>query len=460
MLRRGLGRMPLVEPRVMEALLAYLRSNCAQMCRHWFNEIEVVELSQGTLTLLVKEQVRLKYLQRCCVEQFTEAAQSATGRLLAVEFVGEDTRVERAEDVVTTGVFTQPELDEEMILSPDYTFDSFVVGPDNRLAHAASLAVAQKPGKAYNPFFVHGGVGLGKTHLLQAICQMAMRVHGGMRIFYTSCNGFMNHFMEAVQSGQMADFRHRFRNFDLLIVDDIHDLSKRGPSQEEFFHTFNTLYQAGRQIVLSSDAPPNEIPDLEERLTSRFNCGLVANVERPCYETRVAIVRSKALMRNVDLPDDCAAYIASRLDSNIRELEGAITKLQGLSLLEQAPIDLELCKKAIGEQESSTPGSPTTIQEILNTISSYYGLRITDLLSKRRHKSIALPRQIGMYLARKHTRFSLGEIGGYFGGRDHTTVMHAIRSIDSRRTGDRHLDDEVRRLEELIVHPASPITNS
>ncbi|MDG2424121.1 MAG: chromosomal replication initiator protein DnaA [Phycisphaerales bacterium] len=430
------------------------------MCRHWFNEIEVIELSQGTLTLLVKEQVRLKYLQRCCVEQFTEAAQASTGRLLAVEFVGEKRNVERAEDSVATGVFTQPDLDEEMILSPDYTFDSFVVGPDNRLAHAASLAVAQKPGKAYNPFFVHGGVGLGKTHLLQAICQMAMRTHNGMRIFYTSCNGFMNHFMEAVQAGQMADFRHRFRNFDLLIVDDIHDLSKRGPSQEEFFHTFNTLYQAGRQIVLSSDAPPNEIPDLEERLTSRFNCGLVANVERPCYETRVAIVRSKAQMRNVELPDDCAAYIASRLDSNIRELEGAITKLQGLSLLEQSAIDLELCKKAIGEQESSTPGSPTTIQEILNTISNYYGLRITDLLSKRRHKSIALPRQIGMYLARKHTRFSLGEIGGYFGGRDHTTVMHAIRSIDSRRTGDRHLDDEVRRLEELIVHPASPTSSN
>ncbi len=447
--------MPTVEPNVMEAILSYLRTHCAQMCRHWFNEIEVLEISQGTLTLLVKEQVRLKYLQRSCVEQFTEAAQSATGRLLAVEFVGEEERPERAEDR-RGGVYTQPDLNDEMILSPDYTFDSFVVGPDNRLAHAASLAVAQKPGKAYNPFFVHGGVGLGKTHLLQAISQMAIKMHSGMRIFYTSCNGFMTHFMEAVQAGQMTDFRHRFRNFDLLIVDDIHDLSKRGPSQEEFFHTFNSLYQAGRQIVLSSDAPPNEIPDLEERLTSRFNCGLVANIERPCYETRVAIVRSKAEMRNIDLPDDCAAYIASRLDSNIRELEGAITKLQGLSLLEKSPISMDLCKRAIGEQEISAPGSPTTIQDILNTISNYYGLRITDLLSKRRHKSIALPRQIGMYLARKHTRFSLGEIGGYFGGRDHTTVMHAIRSIDSRRTDDRHLDDEVRRLEELIVHADLP----
>ena len=447
--------MPTVEPNVMEAILSYLRTHCAQMCRHWFNEIEVLEISQGTLTLLVKEQVRLKYLQRSCVEQFTEAAQSVTGRLLAVEFVGEEERPERAEDR-RGGVYTQPDLNDEMILSPDYTFDSFVVGPDNRLAHAASLAVAQKPGKAYNPFFVHGGVGLGKTHLLQAISQMAIKMHSGMRIFYTSCNGFMTHFMEAVQAGQMTDFRHRFRNFDLLIVDDIHDLSKRGPSQEEFFHTFNSLYQAGRQIVLSSDAPPNEIPDLEERLTSRFNCGLVANIERPCYETRVAIVRSKAEMRNIDLPDDCAAYIASRLDSNIRELEGAITKLQGLSLLEKSPISMDLCKRAIGEQEISAPGSPTTIQDILNTISNYYGLRITDLLSKRRHKSIALPRQIGMYLARKHTRFSLGEIGGYFGGRDHTTVMHAIRSIDSRRTDDRHLDDEVRRLEELIVHADLP----
>jgi chromosomal replication initiator protein len=193
-----------------------------------------------------------------------------------------------------------------MLLSPDYTFESFVVGPDNRLAHAAASAVAQQPGRAYNPFFVHGSVGLGKTHLLQAICQQSMRNNPDMRIYYTSCNAFMNQFLEAVQDGDMGSFRHRFRNYDLLVVDDIHDLSKRDTSQEEFFHTFNTLYQGGRQVVLSSDAPPNEIPDLEERLTSRFGCGLVANIERPCYETRVSIVKSKAAVRSLELPDDLA----------------------------------------------------------------------------------------------------------------------------------------------------------
>jgi chromosomal replication initiator protein len=338
-----------------------------------------------------------------------------------------------------------------MLLSPDYTFESFVVGPDNRLAHAAASAVAQQPGRAYNPFFVHGSVGLGKTHLLQAICQQSMRNNPDMRIYYTSCNAFMNQFLEAVQDGDMGSFRHRFRNYDLLVVDDIHDLSKRDTSQEEFFHTFNTLYQGGRQVVLSSDAPPNEIPDLEERLTSRFGCGLVANIERPCYETRVSIVKSKAALRSLELPDDVAGYIAARIDTNIREIEGAITKIQTMAMLDGIDIDLALTKKSIGNQVKLNGPAQLTIQDILDTVSGYYGLKLTDLLSKRRHKSVSLPRQIGMYLARKHTRFSLGEIGGYFGGRDHTTVMHAVRSIDGRRTGDNHLDQDINQLESVLL---------
>jgi chromosomal replication initiator protein len=326
-----------------------------------------------------------------------------------------------------------------------------VVGPDNRLAHAAASAVAQQPGRAYNPFFVHGSVGLGKTHLLQAICQQSMRNNPDMRIYYTSCNAFMNQFLEAVQDGDMGSFRHRFRNYDLLVVDDIHDLSKRDTSQEEFFHTFNTLYQGGRQVVLSSDAPPNEIPDLEERLTSRFGCGLVANIERPCYETRVSIVKSKAALRSLELPDDVAGYIAARIDTNIREIEGAITKIQTMAMLDGIDIDLALTKKSIGNQVKLNGPAQLTIQDILDTVSGYYGLKLTDLLSKRRHKSVSLPRQIGMYLARKHTRFSLGEIGGYFGGRDHTTVMHAVRSIDGRRTGDNHLDQDINQLESVLL---------
>ncbi len=444
--------MAVIDARVMRSVLEHLWDQHPSDCRHWFNDIEAVDMDGGTIRFLVQEPVQLRYLQRHCTDQFTEATQVATGRLLGIEFITPKDLVNHtpSNDVVT-GTSIQTEHEGGMLLSPDYTFESFVVGPDNRLAHAAASAVAQQPGRAYNPFFVHGSVGLGKTHLLQAICQQSMRNNPDMRIYYTSCNAFMNQFLEAVQDGDMGSFRHRFRNYDLLVVDDIHDLSKRDTSQEEFFHTFNTLYQGGRQVVLSSDAPPNEIPDLEERLTSRFGCGLVANIERPCYETRVSIVKSKAALRSLELPDDVAGYIAARIDTNIREIEGAITKIQTMAMLDGIDIDLALTKKSIGNQVKLNGPAQLTIQDILDTVSGYYGLKLTDLLSKRRHKSVSLPRQIGMYLARKHTRFSLGEIGGYFGGRDHTTVMHAVRSIDGRRTGDNHLDQDINQLESVLL---------
>lgn len=454
------------EPKIMASMLDHLREHHSSTCRHWFEEIQALEVFEGVLRLVVNEEVRLKYLQRCCVDFFTDAAQSVTGQNVSILFISEeqmknmDSNDLKSESHEWAHVgFTQSGFEEDMLLSPDYTFDSFVVGPDNRLAHAAAVAVAKKPAKAYNPFFIYGGVGLGKTHLLQAICQEAMRNHPSMKIYYTSCNGFMNQFLDAVQAGQMSSFRHRFRTYDLLVIDDIHDLSKRGPSQEEFFHTFNILYQGGRQIVLSSDAPPNEIPELEERLISRFNCGLVANIDRPCYETRVAIIRSKAGLKGIELPDDVVSYVAAKIDTNIREIEGTITKIQGLSSINNVEIDLMLAKKAIGERVTGTNSTQLTIQGIIETISKYYDLKLADLLSKRRHKSISLPRQIGMYLARKHTRFSLEEIGGYFGGRDHTTVMHAVRTIDAKRGEDSILDKDLILLEKeltgTIVDPIS-----
>jgi chromosomal replication initiator protein len=430
------------------------------MCRHWFDEIEPVELSSGTLKLLVHELVQLRYLQRCCVQPFREAAQAVTGRLLAVRFVGDAELAQEQQAAEEDGADAEGDgggdrlasmAEDYMLLSPDYCFENFIVGPGNRLAHAAAVAVAGKPGRAYNPLFIHGGVGLGKTHLLQAICQAAMRGNPHLRIYYTSCNGFMTQFMDAVQAGQMSDFRHHFRRTDLLLIDDIHDLSNRDRTQEEFFHTFNSLYQAGKQIVLSSDAPPHQIPDVEERLTSRFNCGLVAEIERPSFETRVAIVNTKATLRGIDLQDDVSSYIAAKIDTNIRELEGALVKLQGLAMVNGAPIDLDLAKQAIGEQTATTASPHPTIQNIIDAVTTYYDVKLTDLLSKRRHKSIALPRQVAMWLARRHTRYSLEEIGGYFGGRDHTTVMHAIRAVDTRRDLDTSIDHDVSRLEEQVV---------
>lgn len=431
---------------------AYLRKNHPEICRHWFDEIEPVGVDGGTLSLLVREPVRRQYLQRTCLVQFTEAAQAITGRLLAVRFVGDENieTVKSFGDFVSVGV--TPELDEQLVLSPDYTFETFVVGPGNRLAHAAAVAVSANLGGAYNPLFVHGGVGLGKTHVLQAVCQMVLKQKPTTRIGYLSCQSFAEMFMACVKSGRMQDFRHRFRGLDVLVIDDIHFLSKREQSQEEFFHTFNTLYQSGKQIILSSDASPNDIPDLEERLVSRFNCGLVARVDRPCYETRVAILKSKAALINLVVPEDVCAYVAARIDSNIRELEGALTKVRGYAMANKIEINLDVAKAALADDRvSTTRSNQPSIQMIIDAVTVYYDIKLSDLMSKRRHKSIALPRQVCMWLARKHTRYSLEEIGGYFGGRDHTTVLHAVRTIGTRRDEDPDISKAVDRIENSFV---------
>jgi chromosomal replication initiator protein len=448
--------MSMSDEELRSGIHAYLRRNHPEICRHWFDSIAVLGMEGGVLRLLVDEPVRLKYLQRACVASFTEAAQSVTGRLLAVRFIGPDgvgaaLEPTRGSDAAVAQE-ASPLLDEQMVLSPDYCFDSFVVGPGNRLAHAAAQAVSAKLGRAYNPFFVHGGVGLGKTHLLQSICQQLLRQNPTARISYISCHTFMDAFHECVKAGRMSEFRHRFRNVDLLVIDDIHFLSKHEQTQEEFFHTFNALHQAGRQIVLSSDAAPSEIPDLEERLVSRFNSGLVARIDRPCYETRVNILKSKARLHDMQMPDDVPAYVAARIDSNIRELEGALAKMRGLAMATGRTIDLALAKEAIGGDPLGQGGGSTqpNMQAILDAVARYYDIKLTDLLGKRRHKSVALPRQVCMWLARRHTRHSLEEIGGYVGGRDHTTVLHAIRQIDSRQGADDRLRADVDRLQQLL----------
>ncbi len=436
---------------VRNAVIAHLRTNHPDMCRHWFDDIQPVEFDGGTLTLLVVEPLQLNYLQARCMIRFTEAAQAETGRLVSVRFVNE----EESRKVLASKRSPRPSRngtvasharqnaseDEDLPISPDYNFDNFVKGPNNRMAYAAAQAIALRPGEAYNPFFVHGGVGLGKTHLIQAIFQKVNRDLPDRKIKYTSCDNFTNIFMDRVQAGEMHDFRHRFRNVDVLMIDDIHSLSKRDQTQEEFFHTFNTLHQAGRQIILSSDAPPNEIPHLEDRLVSRFNSGLVVRIEKPDFETRVEILRRKAAMRGMTLPDDVAGFIASTIDSNIRELEGAIQKLRLTSTLTDGRIDLAMAKEVLGSQQSLDPSHQPTVQSIIEIVCDFYDVKLVDLLSKRKFKSLAEPRQICMWLSRKLTRYSLEEIGGYFGGRDHTTVLHAIRTID-RRIGD---DERVRK---------------
>jgi len=313
-------------------------------------------------------------------------------------------------------------------LNPLYEFENFVTGPCNRMAHAAALAVSDLPGRAYNPLFIHASVGLGKSHLMQAICHKILATRPDVAILYVSCEDFVNQFITAIERGQIEQFRYKFRYLDVLVIDDIHFLADKDRTQEEFFHTFNTLYQAQKQVVLSSDSPPHEIPSIEERLVSRFKWGLVVRIDRPSYETRVAIVQKKARLRERELPEDVVKYIATVVDSNNRELEGAVVRVLGYASLCNRQVDLDLAKEALRDLVVA-PNHSISIQTIADAVLERYNARLSDLQSKRRAQSVALPRQICMYLARRLTNRSLEEIGAFFGGRDHTTVLHAERKI-------------------------------
>jgi chromosomal replication initiator protein len=425
-----------LDPAVWQRILTQVRIQHPGLNRVWFDEMVPRQLTNGVIQVTVATPAQLNFCQGQCQQPFTAAAQAVTGRLLAVSF--------HCNNLPRGGVFN--EGDQPLPLNPDYIFENFVTGPCNRLSHAASLAVADQPGQAYNPLFIHGGVGLGKTHLLQAISQKVLEKNPDARILYLSCDSFINQFILAVETGEMHQFRHRYRLVDLLVIDDIHFLAGHDRTQEEFFHTFNTLYQQHKQIILSADCSPSEIPELEERLISRFNWGLVARIEKPCYETRIAILQKKARMRGLTLPEDVVCYVASRVENNTRELEGAITKIQGMAMLQEGRIDIDLAKAALGD--IATPDQRRiTIQQIFEAVTKYYNVRLSDLQSKKRHKSIAFPRQVCMFLARRHTRYSLEEIGGYFGGRDHTTVMHAVRTVDADVKNDREVAEQLTYLE-------------
>ena len=454
-----------------QRLMNYLREHHGDICRQWFEELEPIGVGSGLLEIQTSTNVQQNYLQNKCLDPFKDAAQHVTGALISVRFVSETTRAaaavadkqpalvgERSSVGMATGGVPRPLPDhlvgdfdaEPMVLSPDYSFDNFVSGPNNRLAYAAAVAVADQPGTAYNPLFIHGGVGLGKTHLLQAICQKILNANPDYHILYVSCDAFMNQFFECVRNGQMSEFHQRYRHVDMLVIDDIHFLADKERSQEEFFHTFNELYQHNKQLVLSSDAAPNEIPRLEERLVSRFNWGLVAQVGRPCFETRIAILKAKAELRGAVVPHEVLEFIASRVDSNARELEGAMTNLIGHAKLQSQPIDLSLARELLGAEAALPRNNQITLQAIIDAVTQFYNVKLQDLQSRRRHKSITEPRQVCMWLARKNTRFSLEEIGGYFGGRDHTTVMHSIKTVDQRCQSNATYAAQVNQLNHAI----------
>jgi chromosomal replication initiator protein len=332
-------------------------------------------------------------------------------------------------------------------LNPSYTFEAFVVGSSNQFAHAAALAVANLPAKNYNPLFIYGGVGLGKTHLINAIGNHIVQNDPTASVCYLSSEKFTNELINCLRYEKMTDFRNKYRNKDVLLVDDIQFLGGKERTQEEFFHTFNALYDSHKQIVITSDKLPKEIPGLEERLRSRISWGLIADIQPPDIETKVAILCKKAEMYNIPLANDVGLFLASHLGSNIRELEGALTRLRAFASLTGSDITMAMTKETL-EDLLNERQKMISIDEIQKTVASHYNIKVSDLKSSRKLKIYAVPRQIGMYLSRTLTKSSFPEIGAKFGGKDHSTVIHAFRHVEKRMTEDR----EMKKVIETLIH--------
>ena len=335
-------------------------------------------------------------------------------------------------------------------LNPRYTFESFVVGNSNKLAHAACYAVADSPSRTYNPLFIYGGVGLGKTHLMQAIGSSIMSKNPSYSVVYVSSEHFTNELISSIKDDKTAAFRNRYRNVDVLLIDDIQFLAGKERTQEEFFHTFSTLYEANKQVVISSDRPPKDIPNLEERLHSRFVTGLITDIEPPDYETRVAILRKKAQAEGLNIPYDVLDYIANYIDSNIRELEGALVRLIAYSSISKTPLNLK--NASIALKDILPPPKPIkiTIEAIQKAVTKHYDTDMKDLVSKKRNREFVFPRQLAMYLCRRMTDASSPQIGYQFGGRDHTTVLHACNKIESILSTDSDLKTTIEILMKKI----------
>ncbi len=340
--------------------------------------------------------------------------------------------------------------DTDPRLNPKYTFETFVVGSGNRFAHAAALAVAETPAEAYNPLFIYGGVALGKTHLMQAIQHFIHQEDPSKRILYMTSESFTNQMISAIQQKKTYEFRERIRRADVLMVDDIQFIAGRESTQQEFFNTFNELHNDNKQIILTSDKPPKDIQRLEERLCSRFEWGLLADIQRPDVDTRVAILREKIQRENIQVPDDVLQLIAGKIDSNIRELEGGLTRLVAYANLVKEPITIDLCERALKEIFDQKKYKQVTAELIMQTVSDFYGLTIGDLTGPTRKREITVPRQIAIYLTREMTGMSLPQIGTVFGGRDHTTVLHSCKTIETNIKSKSNVSSMVEEIKQRV----------
>lgn len=426
----------------------------------WFKDTSLVSHQGDTFVIGVQNAYAKDWLENRLVGMIKRTLSEVAGRSVQVKFIVRPVHMVEEEALVlrqepSPGA-TPPngQAQDERVglkLNVKYTFDSFIVGASNRLAHAASLAVAEKPAEAYNPLFLYGGVGLGKTHLLQAIAHKALSQ--SRRVIYITSETFTNGLINAIRNRSTEAFRERYRNTDFLLIDDIQFIAGKESTQEEFFHTFNTLHSSGGQIVLTSDRPPKAIVTLEERLRSRFEWGLLADIQPPDLETRIAILRFKAEEQGLRMPNDVIEFIAKRIQSNIRELEGALNKIIAQSALTRTPPSVTLAETAL--QDLVARQSGLTIELIMATVAEFYGVTESDLQSKRRSKEITYPRHMAMYLAREETNASLPEIGSMLGGRDHTTVLYGCDKMTHAIERDSRTRREMMTIREMLYQKVS-----
>ena len=448
-----------------------------QIIEHWLEPLQPVSFNDQVLTLRTDNELIGQYFEKRYKEFAADASREACKKLnlpsdkpigFAVEYV-EPTENEikipksqtpaaspqgvlfddknNEENNFKAGTFTQIPPGDASSLNPKYVFESFVTGSFNRIAHAAALAVAKDPGHTYNPLFMYGGVGLGKTHLMHAIGHEVLKNDPTKRVLYITSEKFTNELINSIRDNSTEEFRQKYRHIDLLMVDDVQFLTNKVSTQEEFFHTFNALYQSNKAIVLSSDRPPREIKTLQERLSSRFACGLLTDIQVPDLETRIAILKKKAMLDRIEVPNEAFIYIAGRIDNNIRELEGALNRVVAYCSLTNDKITTELVSEALKDVFPENKTKEINMEIIREVVANHFKLNIEDINSSKRTKTLAVPRQMAMYLCRELTDVSLPQIGEFFGGRDHTTVLHAYNKISQNRLTDIQLD---RTLQELI----------
>ncbi|MCX0394400.1 chromosomal replication initiator protein DnaA [Clostridium perfringens] len=428
----------------------------------WIKSCTPISISDNILKLSVPNEFTKGILDTRYKDLLIQALKIVTSRKFKIEFYLESDLEEEKENEEkqkeekkenTTDVDGSIVVSDEMsaTLNPKYTFQSFVIGNSNRFAHAASLAVAESPAKAYNPLFIYGGVGLGKTHLMHAIGHYILQENPKAKVVYVSSEKFTNELINAIKDDKNEEFRNKYRKVDVLLIDDIQFIAGKERTQEEFFHTFNALHEENKQIILSSDRPPKEIPTLEDRLRSRFEWGLIADIQPPDFETRMAILKKKADVEGLNVPNEVMVYIATKIKSNIRELEGALIRIIAYSSLTNRDVSVDLASEALKDIISNKESAPVTVKTIQESVANYYNLRIEDLKSQRRTRNIAYPRQIAMYLSRKLTDMSLPKIGEEFGGRDHTTVIHAYEKISENLKTDEGLQSMINDITKKLT---------